>query len=42
VVRRTGGGIVVDPVGFAVDGKAVVPDLAADGGGGGVSRDARS
>ncbi|AGL13700.1 hypothetical protein [Actinoplanes sp. N902-109] len=27
-VRRTGGGIVIDPIGFAVDGGVVVPDLA--------------
>ncbi|MFI7540016.1 hypothetical protein [Actinoplanes sp. NPDC049599] len=30
-VRRAGGGIVIDPVGFALDGAVVVPDLAAAG-----------
>jgi hypothetical protein len=28
-VRRAGGGIVIDPIGFALDGSVVVPDLAA-------------
>ncbi|WP_433724441.1 hypothetical protein ACQP2Y_03260 [Actinoplanes sp. CA-051413] len=27
-VRRAGGGVVVDPIGFALDGSVVVPDLA--------------
>ncbi len=28
-VHRAGGGIVIDPIGFALDGSVVVPDLAA-------------
>ncbi|WP_067505675.1 SWIM zinc finger family protein, partial [Actinoplanes sp. TFC3] len=27
-VRRSGGGVVIDPIGFALDGRVVVPDLA--------------
>ncbi|MGW4943034.1 GspMb/PilO family protein [Actinoplanes sp. NPDC004185] len=27
-VRRAGGGVVIDPIGFALDGSVVVPDLA--------------
>ena len=30
-VRRGGGGVVIDPIGFAVDGAVVVPDLAEAG-----------
>ncbi|GAA0565371.1 SWIM zinc finger family protein [Paractinoplanes ferrugineus] len=32
-VRRAGGGVLIDPIGFAVDAGVVVPDLAAAGGG---------
>jgi hypothetical protein len=32
-VRRAGGGVVIDPIGFALDGSVVVPDLAAVSGG---------
>lgn len=34
VVGRTGGGVVIDPVGLAAGGRVVVPDLQPAGGGG--------